>query len=350
MRLRARPPEPLDRLAVGLAAAARLRPPLHGGLMESLRRCRRPAEVGREVAWLRTLWGRLGAARAGRLDGIVQRGTEYHPLAGVPFVTYEDRTVLQAARHSLADRWLEPRALETWVARQRRAYELARACCVTSRWAADSIVADYGIPREKVHVVGAGRNHEIAPPARRDWSVPRYLWIGMEWERKGGPAAVGAFQRLRADRPEATLDLVGRHPELNVPGVRCHGPLGLEDRGARRRVRGLLEAATCLLTPSLVEPLGIANAEAMGAGLPVIVGDVGGAPELVGDAGRVVDPHDGEALLAAMRELARPELAERLGALAGERARLFTWRAVAERVLRALAPPGVETDGLAAFL
>jgi hypothetical protein len=52
-------------------------------------------------------------------------------------------------------------------------------------------------------------------------------------------------------------------------------------------------------------------------------------------------------LFEAMRELADEEAAARLGDLAHKRAHLFTWRAVAERVLRVLALPGVSVDSFA---
>jgi hypothetical protein len=51
-----------------------------------------------------------------------------------------------------------------------------------------------------------------------------------------------------------------------------------------------------------------------------------------------------------MIELSDPETARSLGERARERSGLYSWRAVAERVLRALAPPGVDLDGLAAFI
>jgi hypothetical protein len=51
-----------------------------------------------------------------------------------------------------------------------------------------------------------------------------------------------------------------------------------------------------------------------------------------------------------MLRLADPETAQRLGALALARSQLFTWRKVAERLLRALAPTGVDQSGLADFL
>jgi hypothetical protein len=55
-------------------------------------------------------------------------------------------------------------------------------------------------------------------------------------------------------------------------------------------------------------------------------------------------------LLDAMRELAKPGRARELGALAHDRSRLFTWQAVAERLLRALGLPGMNVEDLAEFL
>jgi glycogen synthase len=63
-----------------------------------------------------------------------------------------------------------------------------------------------------------------------------------------------------------------------------------------------------------------------------------------------VDPNDDRALLAAMLELADPDTAARLGALARARSRLFTWRAVAERLLAALTLPSLSRRELAPFL
>jgi glycosyltransferase involved in cell wall biosynthesis len=88
--------------------------------------------------------------------------------------------------------------------------------------------------------------------------------------------------------------------------------------------------------PSAVEPVGIAYAEAAAAGIPSIGTRVGGAPEIVGDGGRLVDPDDPCALERAMLELTDAALARRLGAVARERSRRFTWRATAQRILSAL--------------
>ena len=164
--------------------------------------------------------------------------------------------------------------------------------------------------------------------------------MGKDWERKNGPAVVRAFERLRADIPEARLDLVGGHPPVDSPGVTGHGVMRLDDPVERGRLDQLFSRATCFVMPSLFEPFGLVFAEASAAGVPSIGTTVGGCADLLEGCGRVIDPSDEEALLAAMAELAVPAVAERLGLSARERAKAFTWAEVAGRVIRALEPGG----------
>jgi glycosyltransferase involved in cell wall biosynthesis len=243
------------------------------------------------------------------------------------------------------------RAVASRVARQHNAYERAQACCATTRWAASSIISDYGIPEEKVHVVGIGRNvepgHEVA---RRDWSPPRFLFVGREWERKNGPRLLAAFARLRADAPDARLDVVGGHPPLRADGVVTHGVLALDNDADRRRLAELYAGATCFVMPSLHEPSAQAYVEASAWGLPSIVTANGGSTELVRDGGMVVDPLDDEGLLQTMRALCDPATAARLGGLAQRRSSLFTSGALAGRLLRALDLPSIPSDALPVFI
>jgi len=293
---------------------------------------------------------RRGLRRAGELDGIVTLDSSFLLRGDVPFVTFDDMTVAQAVCQGEPPYGeLSPAAAERWRGRQRRIFERSRAACVASSWAAESVREDYGIPASKVHVVGVGRNIEV-PWTERDWAVPRFLFVGVDWERKRGAAVVDAFAAVRERHPEATLDLVGRHPAVDAPGIHGHGVLPLGSAEGQRSYGALLRRATCFLMPSTHEPFGIAYADAGAAGLPSIGTTVGGARDAVGEGGRVVDPADPGALREAMLELSDPETARRLGDRAAEHAALLTWRAVAERLLRALRPAGVEVDRLAGFL
>lgn len=295
-------------------------------------------------------WASLGTRRHGDLDGAVAIGSGYVLHASVPTATYDDLTVAQG----IGQPWsavseLSPRLAERWRRRQQRIYRRTSACCVGSGWTARSVRDDYGIEPERIHVVGHGRNFE-PQPAERDWSTPHFLFVGVEWERKHGPLVLEAFAKVRESHPGATLDVVGGHPELDGAGVNGHGRLSLSRAEDRDRLEGLFQRATCLVLPSAFEAFGIAYVDAGAAGVPSIGTTEGGARTAVGEGGLLVAPGDLGALAAAMERLADPATAQRLGRLAIANSARFTWRAVAERFLRALRVPGVEEAGLAEFV
>jgi glycogen synthase len=326
----------------------------------------RPPGIGRLTRLLRVEWERESASdafaaassawAASRLrrerpvDGAVAIGSGYELRCRAPMVTFEDETVAQAIRLPYSDpATLPPRAARHWQRRQGRIYERSRACCVGSEWAARSVREDYGIDPGKVRIVGFGRNLSPAR-AERDWSTPRFLFVGIDWERKRGPEVVAAMADVRARHPGATLDVVGGHPPLDAPGVTGHGRLSLATPGDRARLEELLSQATCLVLPSAREAFGIAYLDAGAAGVPSIGTTVGGAADAIGDGGVVVDPDDPGALVAAMLELSDPATARELGERAAAHSDMCTWQAVAERVLRALSPAGLDVSRLADFL
>jgi len=284
-------------------------------------------------------------------DGVVQIGTGYRSWAAAPLVTYEDMTIAQAVAAGYPE-WqlLSTRALNKRVELQKAVYQEAHRCCLTTHWAAHSVIHDYGISAEKVHVVGVGQNHTVEPPPDRDWSTPHFLFVGWDWERKNGPAVLRAFSRLRHKFPQAQLDVVGRHPTIIAPGVRDHGILRLTHPGNRRQMEFLYRNATCFVMPSLCEPSALAYVEAAAAGLPSIGTIVGGSSDLIGNGGVVIDPNDEDALFAAMVDFSDPSRAAAAGTTARERSHLFTWHAVASRLLRALDIPGLDHSQLDDFL
>lgn len=96
----------------------------------------------------------------------------------------------------------------------------------------------------------------------------------------------------------------------------------------------LYNAADVLVLPSLYEGFGLPPLEAMACGTPVIVSNRTSLPEVVGDAGILVEPTDTGALAGAMeRVFTDPDLRERMVRMGLERARLFPWRKTAEETL-----------------
>ncbi|WP_425456799.1 glycosyltransferase family 4 protein [Blastococcus colisei] len=300
------------------------------------------------TAWLRS---RVGTHRANHVDvdAWVQLGGGYRLQVDEPIAVYDDMTVLQARQYSYGN-WADlPEALVRRRARlQGDVYRSAAACCTESSWAAAAISDGFFVPEERISVVGTGTDWR-PETAGRDWSTPRLLFVGLDWERKNGARVLDAFRRLRHDYPEATLDIVGRHPPVEEPGVRGHGVLPRNSVEGRRALEQLFAQATCFVMPSLFEPAGIVFTEALAAGLPSVGGAIGGSRDLIGDAGVVVNPTDSRAIETAVREMLEPARAAEVGARASRRARLFTWAAVSARLLHSLgiqAPNGYEVTPL----
>src|SRR5206468_3105070 len=105
--------------------------------------------------------------------------------------------------------------------------------------------------------------------------VPRILFVGGDFERKGGPLLLDWFRR--AGRGRCELDVVTRAAVPSEPGVRIHRGIV----GNSPEARSLFFAADVFVLPSLGECFGIASVEAMAAGLPVVTTDVGGSRDIV---------------------------------------------------------------------
>ena len=108
---------------------------------------------------------------------------------------------------------------------------------------------------------------------------PTIVFVGRAWDaRKNLPLLLDAFARLRARVPAARLRLVGEPPRAPVPG-------GVEVLGEVNSVAGAVRSSSLLVLPSLQEGFGIVVAEALAAGVPVVVTPCGGPEELVRSSG-----------------------------------------------------------------
>ena len=333
--LRAAPSDAATRRTLQLLAVPRLRASdvRVGGVRFALGEAKGAARLG--MAWSR--WcSRVGQRRLdgmGEVDAVVQVGTSYR-LRHPRLVTFEDMTVRQVlGRPYFSWENVTQRVVARRIALQTEVYDAAHACCVATPWVRSSVVGDYRIDPAKVHAVGIGRNHEPVATTR-DWSTPRFLFVGKDWVDKNGPSLLAAFREVRAAVPDATLDVVGHHPLIDVEGVTGHGFLRRDVAEQRERMTSLFAAATCLVVPTSFEPAGIVYVEAAAAGLPCIGTDQGGASDLIGSGGIAVDPTDVSSIVQAMLSMCVPDEARKRGEAALRRAPLFTWTSVAQRLLQ----------------
>jgi glycosyltransferase involved in cell wall biosynthesis len=211
------------------------------------------------------------------------------------------------------------------------------------------------IPRERIDVVTEAADPvfrviddpSASAAARRRLGIPGdaalFIYVGGMNAHKNILGLLRAMPAVVATQPNAHLAIVGDTSGKgfwdNVPElrefVRTHPPL---DRHvhftgylADPELVDLMNGASALVFPSLWEGFGLPAVEAMACGLPVLASNRSSLPEVIGDAGLFFDPESPPAIARCLLQfLADASLRPRLGAVALERARSFTWDRAAE--------------------
>lgn len=206
-----------------------------------------------------------------------------------------------------------------------RAFGSARHLVSWSQWAKESLVADYGVPADKITVIPPGidtARWDFDRSARHSGPV-NLLFVGGDFARKGGDTLLDAFARL----PPALgvhLHLVTKMRGVGegLPGVTVwHDVAPNSDT-----LLGLFAQADLFVFPTRGDCLPLAVMEALAAGLPVVTTTIGALPEAVthGETGWIVPPDDPDALADALAALAadgalRARLAHQARAVGRER-------------------------------
>lgn len=279
------------------------------------------------------------ARYAQQIDVVLQHGAIFwsgSASVDVPVVIYTDFTYRLAAQE---DPWrnpfTNPREALRWDALERSAYQRAVLILTRSDYARQSLIRDYGVAPERTLTVGGGLNFTTLPAPQVLTPVPRVLFIGKEFERKGGAQLVAAFQQVQQRIPAAELWLVTARNDLNMAGVRCIAPT--HDRTA---IAALYQQSSVFAMPSRCETWGDVFLEAMAYGLPCIGTTNDAMPEIIqhGETGYVVDADDVLALAHYLEcLLSDPALRGAMGARGRARVRTsFTWAHVADRIVQGL--------------
>ena len=230
----------------------------------------------------------------------------------------------------------------------RPSVELAHTVVTDSNATAADLRAQFPQVRDKVEVVYPGVDSVFRPAAqdeirafREELGCPRgyVLFVGTLEPRKNLPLLLEAWAGLkRSDPTFPPLVLAGSHGWKSrslLKRIRSLEPLGLRylDHLAREELVRLIQSARLLTLPSLYEGFGLPAAEAMACGVPTVVANSSSLPEVVGDAGLLIEPDDGSALAAAIARVVRdPGLAAELSARGIARAGHFDWRKAAAQM------------------
>lgn len=253
--------------------------------------------------------------------------------------SYHDGNLAVVLRR--ADMVMHPgsRSMQRALEFERRLYDNLDLIMPMSRWLRDSFVHDFEQDPAKVVVVGAGANiARIPDPPNRDFTRPRFLFVGIDFVRKGGRQVLTAFGKVREARPDAELWVVGRDaPAEAHPGVRFFGRIHRNTAEGEALLDRLYRQATAFVMPSLFEPFGIVFLEAMAYRLPCVGADRCAMPEIIEDGatGYLVPPEDADAIAdRLMRLIEQPETAAVMGEAGYHRfLDRYTWDGVARRIV-----------------
>ncbi len=298
-----------------------------------------PARVVRE------LWDR-GASRpraedwTGPVD--VVHATNYvAPPANAPVVvTVHDVTFLRFPELCTPDTLRYPTLLARAIARGATIH-------TPSEFVASEVRAHFDVAAERVVAIHSGvpdiQGGDPAAGARTAGGGRYVLAIGTVEPRKNLTTLVRAFDHVARTDPDLRLVLAGPAGWDSARVQAAVDASAARDRIAQlgfvdERVRAdLLAGATVFAYPSIYEGFGFPPLESMRAGVPVVAGDAGSLPEILGDAAVLVAPDDIDALANAIAHLASlaPDDPERaaIGARGRARAARYQWSTTGDRLV-----------------
>lgn len=212
----------------------------------------------------------------------------------------------------------------------------ARALITVSEFSRQEIVQHLGLPSERIEVIHNGVSPSFHSPApalledfRRRRGLPTSYFAAIGNTKSFKNLAV--LRSIAAQLPAPLVLLAGRGARRSLGFPDCVvelAPIPDADLAC------LYAGATAVLAPSRYEGFGLPAIEAMACGAPVIAARAGAHPEIIGDAGVLVDPDDPGAWLEAAGTLFRDEALRRAVADRGwQRSAAFSWERSAERTL-----------------
>ena len=231
-------------------------------------------------------------------------------------------------------------------ASERRALAAARCVVVTSQATATTIACEYGVAMERIAVVEPGTEPRPLATGSADGAL-HMVCVATLVPRKGHEILLGALADVvpchwrltcagSATLPGSTADRL--QAQVHTRGLA--GRVTLAGEADALTLAALYDSADLFVLPTLHEGYGMAVAEALACGLPVVSTATGAIPDLVGDAGLIVPPGDRHALVLALARMMDDQVFRGRCARAARhiRHRLPTWTAAVTKMAAALDP------------
>ena len=164
----------------------------------------------------------------------------------------------------------------------------------SSKWAADAAVRLHGADPKKVRVVTYGANIDVdynltdieEKAKAKEMSFCNLLFLGVEWERKGGDKAVEITRLLNENGLKAQLSIIGVDPGAEVSAldyVKTYGFVSKSNAEGKKLLNDVIANSHFLLLPTRADCTPIVYSEFNAHGIPVITTTEGGIPSIVTD-------------------------------------------------------------------
>ncbi|HEY5752784.1 MAG TPA: glycosyltransferase family 4 protein [Chthoniobacterales bacterium] len=167
-----------------------------------------------------------------------------------------------------------------------------RVAIYSSEWAANTAIRNYDVDPAKVKVVPFGANiicnRSFGDISKiiddKSFDVCKLLFLGVDWQRKGGDKALAVAELLTKRGIKTELHVAGCDPPAGLPGfVKLHGFISKNTEEGNKQLERLMSDSHFLILPSRAECYGVVFAEASSFGLPSLATNVGGIPAVVRD-------------------------------------------------------------------
>jgi glycosyltransferase involved in cell wall biosynthesis len=264
--------------------------------LQYLRRAVRRTSAGRiDLFWDRTLakWSANRIVKELKSQGvdlavcIGNAGLSAFVAEQMPAIHVSDATV-----SLMVDYYSEFSRLQKAQAESARRLDItsvlrSRACLFSTEWAAQAAIRDYGADPSRVHAIPWGANIEARDAVSDDDTVPsgicHLVFIGVDWQRKGGDIAVATATRLAEAGHAVRLHIVGARPDhvKESDTIIVHGFVNKGTSDGKSRFDSIMRQAAFLFIPTRQDCSPMVFAEANSYGVPVVTTRTGGVADVV---------------------------------------------------------------------
>ena len=221
-----------------------------------------------------------------------------------------------------------------------------------SKFSKNEIIKYLGYPENRIYIIYPAVNHDHYYRKRDREILKKHdilenekiiLYVGSEMPRKNIPFLIKAFAKLKNMLPDIKLFKIGspQWPGARKELLKLREKLKLQKDvifigyALEEELPRWYNAADLFIFPSFYEGFGLPPLEAMACGTPVITSNTSSLPEVVGDAGIMIDPYDVDGLAKVMYEvLTNDSLREDMIKKGLKRAKMFSWKESAEKILK----------------